>query len=428
MCTKCINTNKDLSQGIHPPFETDYKRGLMAAGSWNFDPLTDEQIEKARIDFVRGCAEEKHAVNISASWRPGTAAISEAKHSAEKDAKISEALNEAIQAPMDQAALSAAVEMMKIEINDGKVKVPVLEDHSNLFKKPGVDETAEVIMEFTPFITAAMLRDKKVEMADCKLNGVMVKDMTLAEFQAVWAQQIKVQEQREAQTSVTIEAGESFLAGVYQIIGDNEINSPTSMREERLAAINKDRAERLKNPCAEIALDELEPTVLTSTSAEKQRIEENIAKLKASQALNASERIELDQHLVGLRASLAIRERDNRLANEARHARYEEFMAAQNRERKEDLRQRQIIVDEIENLAATMTKSEPDESQKVWVDIEVGDVILEGVTLNFDQDHQSQDRIHRHVKQPCPECSGSGEYIGFNHTEICPCCKGSKVV
>lgn len=357
MCTKCINTNKDLSQGIHPPFETDYKRGLMAAGSWNFDPLTDEQIEKARIDFVRGCAEEKHAVNISASWRPGTAAISEAKHSAEKDAKISEALNEAIQAPMDQAALSAAVEMMKIEINDGKV-----------------------------------------------------------------------QEQREAQTSVTIEAGESFLAGVYQIIGDNEINSPTSMREERLAAINKDRAERLKNPCAEIALDELEPIVLTSTSAEKQRIEENIAKLKASQALNASERIELDQHLVGLRASLAIRERDNRLANEARHARYEEFMAAQNRERKEDLRQRQIIVDEIENLAATMTKSEPDESQKVWVDIEVGDVILEGVTLNFDQDHQSQDRIHRHVKQPCPECSGSGEYIGFNHTEICPRCKGSKVV
>lgn len=395
-----------FTPGIHSIDCTSYRRRLAAAGSWNFTPLTEEQIEKARIDFIRRCAEVK------------------------QDAKISEALNEAVQAPMDQAAMTAAVEMMKIEIKDGKVKVPTLEpERSNVFKKPGVDEPIEVEMKYTyqhtPFITAALLRDRKAEMADCKLNGVMVKNMTLAEFQAVWTQQIEEQEQREKLVSPD--------NLTFRIRVDNDVF------EARTAQMN---------PCAEIVLGEPEPDVLTSAVAEivekQKQIEENLAKLKAGQTLNESERVTMEQHLDEFRLRLKLKEKENRLANEARHAKYQEFMATVAQERSHELRQRQIIVDEIENFTAAIQdirpKGEPIKPQKVWVDTEADYVIVKKATTQAVS--QAEDRIHRHMeaydgpkgnalvygsKQPCPDCGGSGEYVGFNHTETCPSCKGSKV-
>ena len=411
--------------------------------------MTDEQIEKARRDFVRGCAEEKHDVNISASWRPGTAAI--------RDAKISEALNEAIQAPMDQAGMTAAIEKMMIEINDGKVKVPELfkPERSNVFKKPGVDKPINVEARFTyqhmPYISAVMLRDKKAQMANYKLNGVTVKNMTLAEFQAVWAQQIEDQAQsrsgrimldRLAETTAFNQGTEEQCKGLIL-----DKLAEAAARQEISRA-------QMKNPCAEIVIGDPEPDVLTSASPEKQRIEENLAKLKASQTLNESERFELEQHLVGLKASLTIRERDNRLANDARHAKYEEFMAVQNEYRKQDIQRREELVQEIQQLESHGIRDdrvlEIDtqdvrheggliKRQKAWVDTEAEPVIVKATSDAIDQ---AEDRIRRHMKaydgppesaamsnkRPCPDCRGSGKYTGFNHTETCPNCKGSKVV
>lgn len=244
---------------------------------WNFEPLTVEQINEARRNFIRTCA------------------------GADQDAKISESLNEAVQAPMNQAAMNAAVERMANEIKK---------------QIPGVDKPIDV--------------------------------------------------------------------------------------EQRL-----DRCFRPEKESRDSALG---------------------------------------KQLVTLRHKLTLMESNNRQANEARRAKYQEFMHTQAQERSHDLQRREKLLQEIHALEVDMRpEGESTKSQalftrmKQWVDTDSDCVTVNIQKSDFDQ---AEDRIHRHweaydgpkgvvvygSKQPCPDCGGSGEYVGFNHTEICPSCKGSKVV